>query len=78
MSVKCFRQDITFAMLNLMQLYKLWLAIDSILRDFKHTFYYLTVGCPLTCKKVPLFEFEVPVFRKPKAADVELPRKYDR
>jgi len=29
-------------------------------------------------KKIPLFEYEIPVFHKAKAADADSPRKYDR
>jgi hypothetical protein len=65
-------------MLNVMRLYSLCVSIDSILGELKLTYAVLVLGRTIMDKKIPLFEYEIPIFRKAKATVVDLPRKYDR
>jgi hypothetical protein len=69
--------DITFTMLNLMRLCILCVSIDSILGEFKPTFPFFYLEKASMNKKIPLFEYEIPVFREAKAAVVDLLIKYD-
>ena len=70
--------DITFTMLNLMRLCILCVSIDSIFGEFTPTFPFFYLGRASMDKKFPLFEYEIPVFRKAKAVVVDLLMKYDR